>query len=53
MACVLRRGNTHASHRSVAVLEKILEKLKWAYRAAQILLRLDAGFCRTSASPIP
>ncbi len=44
MACVLRAGNTHASHRSVAVLKRIVKKLKKAYPGVQILLRADAGF---------
>jgi hypothetical protein len=44
MACVLRPGNTHASHRSVAVLKRIVKKLKKAYPGVQILVRADAGF---------
>jgi len=44
MACVLRAGNTHASHGSVAVLKRIIKRLKRAYGGAQILLRADAGF---------
>jgi hypothetical protein len=44
MACVLRPGNTHASHRSVAVLKRIIKRLKRVYRGAQIVLRADAGF---------
>jgi hypothetical protein len=44
MACVLRAGNTHASHGSVAVLKRIVKKLKRAYPGAQIVLRADAGF---------
>jgi hypothetical protein len=44
MACVLRAGNTHASHGSVAVLKRIIKRLKRAYGGAQIVLRADAGF---------
>jgi hypothetical protein len=44
LACVLRPGNTHASHRSVAVLKRIIKKLKKAYPGVQILVRADAGF---------
>ena len=44
MACVLRPGNTHASHRSVAVLRRIVKRLKKAYPGVEIVLRADAGF---------
>jgi hypothetical protein len=44
LACVLRPGNTHASHRSVAVLKRIIKELKKAYPGVEILLRADAGF---------
>ena len=44
LACVLRAGNTHASHRVKAVLKRLVKKLKKAYPKAQILLRADAGF---------
>jgi hypothetical protein len=44
MACVLRPGNTHASHGSVVVLKRIIKKLNRAYPGAQIVLRADAGF---------
>jgi hypothetical protein len=44
MAAVLRAGNTHASHRAVSVLKRIIKKLKKAYPAADIVLRADAGF---------
>jgi hypothetical protein len=44
MAAVLRPGNIHASHRSVAVLKRIIKKLKRAYPGVQILVRADAGF---------
>jgi hypothetical protein len=44
MACVLRAGNTHASHRVKAVLKRLIKKLNKAYPKAQILVRADAGF---------
>jgi hypothetical protein len=44
MACVLRAGNTHASHRAKAVLKRLIRKLKKAYPGAEILLRADGGF---------
>ena len=44
LACVLRPGNKHASHRVKAVLKRLVKKLKKAYPEAQLLLRADAGF---------
>ena len=44
LAAVLRPGNTHASHRALAVLKRLIKKLKKAYPGALILLRADAGF---------
>jgi hypothetical protein len=44
MAAVLRPGNTHASHRSVSVLKRIIKRLRRAYPRAAIVLRADAGF---------
>jgi hypothetical protein len=44
MAAVLRPGNTHASHRSVSVLKRIIKRLRKAYPRAAIILRADAGF---------
>ncbi len=44
MSCVLRAGNTHASHRAEAVLKRLVKRLKKAYPEAEILLRADAGF---------
>jgi hypothetical protein len=44
MACVLRPGNTHSSHRAVAVLKRIIKKLKRCYPGVPIVLRADAGF---------
>jgi len=44
MAAVLRPGNTHASHRAVAILKRIVRRLKRAYPGVQIVLRADAGF---------
>jgi len=44
LAAVLRPGNTHASHRALAVLKRLIKKLKKAYPKALILFRADAGF---------
>lgn len=44
LAAVLRPGNTHASHGALAVLKRLIKKLKKAYPAALILFRADAGF---------
>jgi hypothetical protein len=44
LAAVLRPGNTHASHRALAVLKRLIKKLKQAYPGALILFRADAGF---------
>jgi hypothetical protein len=44
MAAVLRPGNTHASHRAVAILKRIVKRLRRAYPGVQIVLRADAGF---------
>jgi len=44
MACMLRAGNTHAAHRSKAVLKRLIKRLKKTYPQAEILLRADAGF---------
>jgi hypothetical protein len=44
LAAVLRPGNTHASHRALAVLKRLIKKLRQAYPTALILLRADAGF---------
>jgi hypothetical protein len=44
MACLLRPGNTHASHRSKAVLKRLIKRLKKTYPKAEIVLRADAGF---------
>ena len=44
LAAVLRPGNTHASHRALAVLKRLIKKLKKAYPGALILFRADAGF---------
>jgi hypothetical protein len=37
-------GNTHASHGALAVLKRLIKKLKRAYPGALILFRADAGF---------
>jgi len=44
LAAVLRPGNTHASKGALAVLKRLLKKLKKAYPGALILFRADAGF---------
>jgi hypothetical protein len=44
LAAVLRPGNTHASHGALAVLKRLIKKLKKAYPEALILFRADAGF---------
>ena len=44
LAAVLRPGNTHASHGALAVLKRLIKKLKQAYPEALILFRADAGF---------
>ena len=44
LACMLRPGNTHAAHRSRAVLKRLIKGLKKAYPKAEIVLRADAGF---------
>jgi hypothetical protein len=44
LAAVLRPGNTHSSHGALAVLKRVIKKLKQAYRGALILFRADAGF---------
>jgi hypothetical protein len=44
LAAVLRPGNTHASKGALAVLKRLIKKLKKAYPGALILFRADAGF---------
>ena len=44
LAAVLRPGNTHASKGALAVLKRLIKKLKKAYPEALILFRADAGF---------
>jgi Transposase DDE domain group 1 len=44
LAAVLRPGNTHASKGALAVLKRLIKKLRKAYPKALILLRADAGF---------
>jgi hypothetical protein len=41
---VLRPGNSHASRGALAVLKRLIKKLKQAYPKALILFRADAGF---------
>jgi Transposase DDE domain group 1 len=44
LAAVLRPGNTHASKGALAVLKRLINKLRKAYPKALILFRADAGF---------
>jgi hypothetical protein len=44
IAAVLRPGNVHAGHRTVAVLRRIVKRLREAFPQAEMLLRGDAGF---------
>jgi len=44
LAAVLRPGNTHAGHRSLAVLKRVVARLREAWPGAAIFLRADAGF---------
>ncbi len=44
MAAVLRPGNSHAVHGALAVLKRLLQRLRQAYPKAPILVRADAGF---------
>ena len=43
VAAVLRPGKVHAGHRAVAVLRRIVARLRVAFPQAEILLRGDAG----------
>jgi len=43
VAAVLRPGNVHAGHRAVAVLRRIVERLRAAFPDTEIVLRGDAG----------
>ncbi len=44
LAAVLRPGNAHAGHRCVAILKRVIARLKQAYPETVIFLRADAGF---------
>ena len=44
ITAVLRAGNTHASHGTVAILKRIVALLRRAWPQAEIELRADAGF---------
>jgi hypothetical protein len=44
LAVVLRPGNTHTSKGALAVLKRLIKKLRQAYPKALILVRADAGF---------
>jgi len=51
LAAVLRPGNTHGSHGALAVLKRLIKKLKKAYPEALILFRADAGFAVPALYP--
>jgi hypothetical protein len=44
LAAVLRPGNSRASRGALAVLKRLIQKLKQAYPRALIFFRADAGF---------
>jgi hypothetical protein len=44
ISALLRAGNTHASNSSVAVLKRIVSRLRQRWPEAEIELRADAGF---------
>jgi hypothetical protein len=44
IGAVLRAGNTHASRGAVAILRRIVTRLRRAWPSVQIELRADAGF---------
>ena len=44
LAAVLRPGNAHAAKGALAVLKRLIKKLRQAYPKALILFRADAGF---------
>jgi hypothetical protein len=44
LAAGLRPGTSHASKGAVAVLKRLIKKLRQAYPKALILVRADAGF---------
>ncbi len=44
LGVILRPGNVHASKGAVAILKRVIKKLKKAYPETSILLRADAGF---------
>jgi hypothetical protein len=53
LTCMLRPEDTHASHRSKAVLKRLIKRLKKAYLQAEIVLRPDAGFTVPRPSRLP
>ena len=44
VTAILRAGNTHASRGAVAILRRLVRRLRRAWPEAQIELRADAGF---------
>lgn len=44
IGALLRAGNTHASNSSVALLKRIVSRLRGRWPAVEIEIRADAGF---------
>lgn len=44
LCAVLRPGNAGAAHGLVSILDRLLEKIRTAFRKARIQVRLDGGF---------
>lgn len=44
ITALLRAGNTHASRAAVAILERIVARLRQRWPEVKIELRADAGF---------
>jgi len=44
ITAILRAGNTHASHSAVAILKRIVARLRHKWPKVEIELRADAGF---------
>jgi hypothetical protein len=43
LAAVLRPGNVHAGHRAMAIMERIVERLRGSFPRSRLLLRGDSG----------
>lgn len=48
VAAVLRPGNVHAGHKIVAVLDRLVKRLRAAFPETEIVFRGDAGFALPS-----